>query len=106
MPSPVRPTPLGFTVLSSLRSSLLLASLSASGALLACDPPCEALATRICECEAYIQEQTACEQTIEVNQSLRTPTDEENERCSELLDTCDCDALEREDYVACGLTQG
>jgi hypothetical protein len=29
----------------------------------------------------------------------------EAEVCSALLETCDCDALAREDYAACGLTK-
>jgi hypothetical protein len=70
-----------------------------------CEGPCRALAQRICECEPNARTRASCVQEVESNGSVRQPTAEEQERCNELLDTCDCDALEREDFVACGLTK-
>lgn len=34
----------------------------------------------------------------------REVSPEEAERCSALLDTCDCDALDRDDFGQCGLS--
>ena len=70
-----------------------------------CDGPCRSLAQRICECETNARERAACVQEIDSNGNVRQPTAEEDERCSELLETCECEALEREDFAACGLTK-
>lgn len=74
-------------------------------ALWGCDGPCRALAERICDCEFNARERAACIQEIDSNESVRPPTDEENERCSELMDSCTCDALENQEFDRCGLTK-
>ncbi len=69
-----------------------------------CQGPCESLADRICGCEPNRLERDACQQQI---RSAGNPdiTPQENEVCETLLDTCTCDALEREDIQACGLSK-
>ena len=81
---------------------LILVSLGWLG--IGCTSPCRQLADEICACEFNSVAEAACIQEIEANNNIREPTNEENERCEMLLDTCTCDALEREDFVACGLT--
>ncbi len=79
--------------------------LLAAAVLTGCDSPCRALARRICECELNTRERIACLLEIDSNGNVRQPTQPEEEQCSELLDTCTCAAVEREDFVACGLTK-
>lgn len=83
--------------------AVLLASvvLGAAG----CDGPCRSLAERVCECEPNIRLRNACQQEIDANGNVRQPTSEEDDRCIELLETCTCQALERQDFAACGLTK-
>lgn len=73
--------------------------------LVGCDGPCRQLADRICGCETYVIERSACLQEVDSNGNVRQPSPEEDDRCVDLLDTCTCDALEREDFAACGLAQ-
>lgn len=82
-------------------TALLLIALGAS----ACDGPCRSLAERICNCEFNAVERGACLREIDSNGNVRQPTSEEDEACMAFLDTCTCEALEREDNVACGLTK-
>ncbi len=68
-----------------------------------CDGPCNSLAERICSCEINGSQEQSCLLRIQRAGERETST-AEAERCSNLLDTCDCQALDREDYAACGLT--
>lgn len=80
----------------------LLASAALFGAT-ACSGPCETLAEKICSCEINGTQEQSCLLRMQ-RVGDRVVSTEEAERCSNLLDTCDCDALDREDYAACGLT--
>ena len=86
---------------------LAILSLGLSAFLFACDGPCESLADRICSCEPNNTEERGCLEQVKSTMALpgSAPTTAELERCEVLLDTCDCEALEREDYQACGLTK-
>ena len=77
----------------------LWASFLAAG----CTSPCRELANRICNCEFNVNAQAICTQQVEANESERGATNEENERCGELLDSCDCEDLQRGDFDQCGL---
>lgn len=71
----------------------------------ACSDSCVDLSQEICACEPSQTAQTACLNRLDTRTSLRDATEEELERCTQLLDTCTCDALARGDYAACGLAE-
>ncbi|MEL6187562.1 MAG: hypothetical protein AAFU79_23330 [Myxococcota bacterium] len=71
----------------------------------ACDGPCRTLAERVCTCEFNAREQASCFQEIDTNGNVRMPTPEEDEACMAFLDSCTCEALEAEQFAACGLTK-
>ena len=70
--------------------------------LFACDGPCTNLAEQICSCQPNETRERAC--LVNVDLSTRDPLEREDSRCEELLQTCSCDALDRGDFEACGLT--
>lgn len=71
-----------------------------------CNGPCESLAERICSCEPNNLEEQGCIEEVRITMGLYSPTPAELDACSAALDTCDCEALEREDLAACGLSKG
>lgn len=79
----------------------LLAAVSTSG----CQGPCRTLAEQVCRCSSSPREQQACEVRIDANARGRSVSSEEAERCEALLDTCTCDALQRGERQACGLSE-
>ncbi len=87
------------------RATRAFAFLLASAALAAtgCQGPCESLAEKICSCEINGSQEQSCLLRMQ-RVGDRDVSTTEAERCSNLLDTCDCDALDREDYAACGIT--
>jgi hypothetical protein len=85
-----------------LSLSLLPLALS----LAACDGPCESLAKQICSCEQNAVEEAGCLQEVRAAMARISPSVQEEETCSELLDGCTCDKLENEEFEACGLTKG
>lgn len=91
-----------------LRSSLsaVLAGFCclAAATLVACDGPCESLAEKICSCEPNEVEKRGCLEQVRVAMQ-RAATTAETNACSEALDTCDCEVLEREEYRLCGLSK-
>lgn len=92
--------PVAKFLLLSLSSVLLFANL-------ACQGPCRTLAERICSCEPNVRAEQSCIQEINQagQQANRMPGTEEDAVCSELLDSCDCAALQRQDFAACGLSK-
>lgn len=68
----------------------------------ACDGPCRNLAEQICACEPNDTRERAC--LVNVDRATQNPINDEEERCEALLRTCTCDALDRGDFEACGLT--
>lgn len=84
------------------RFSLGLAGAALAAALAGCDGPCQTLSERICSCEPNSTEQQSCLLKVQIRGD--TPvTIEEEARCSELLDSCSCEALADNDYLACGI---
>lgn len=71
-----------------------------------CNGPCESLAERICSCEPNSLEERGCIEEVRTAMGTYSPTPAEMEACEAALDTCDCEALEREDLAACGLSKG
>ena len=68
----------------------------------ACDGPCTNLAEMICACEPNQTLERAC--LLTVDRATRDPVEGEDARCEELMKTCTCAALERNDFAACGLS--
>ncbi len=74
-------------------------------AFYACNGPCESLADKICSCRPNQSEEQGCLQDVKTAMSHFSPTTSEDEFCDQKLDTCDCEALEAEQYDLCGLTK-
>lgn len=72
------------------------------GLLAGCEAPCQALARSICECEPNRSLQLSCRQQVDAAKD-RVVTEEEQEICERLLEGCTCEALDRDDFAACGL---
>ncbi len=70
----------------------------------ACSEPCLDLANRICDCEPTANRRNTCKNTFVRNNPVSISEDDEK-RCEKLLRTCSCDALEKGDYQACGLSK-
>ncbi len=68
-----------------------------------CQGPCDSLAEKICSCEINANEEQSCLLRMQIVGD-RIVTTEEAERCDTLMDNCTCEALEREDFAACGLS--
>jgi hypothetical protein len=81
--------------------AIVVAFLAATG----CGDPCVDLSKKICRCEKSELLQQACLQRVEDSSSTLEATDEQNDRCSELMDGCTCTKLEDGDLAACGLTE-
>lgn len=73
-----------------------------SATTVACDGPCRSLAEQICSCEANETREILC--LNRVDNSVREPQENDNAECEALLRTCTCDAIDRGDFKACGLT--
>ena len=93
------------------RLSLSLGALLASVAISSCNGPCESLAERICSCEPNSTEEAGCLEQVRSEMDRLAPTEGQNAACEALLDVpedeggCSCDALEMEDFAACGLSK-
>ena len=70
-----------------------------------CDEPCRVLADQVCECEPSEARQNACKSNVSDRAADTKVSEAEQERCSELLDTCTCERLEEGDWAACGLAR-
>lgn len=92
-----------------VRSSALLRLALTLAAMLplavACGDPCVDLSKKICRCEKSDALQQACLQNVDDQAGTLEASDAENERCSELLDTCTCAKLADGKLEACGLTE-
>jgi hypothetical protein len=60
----------------------------------ACGAPCQTLANHICECRPNSSEVNACKQGVANAQPGNITQDQENV-CSQLLNSCNCDQLLR-----------
>ena len=85
-----------------------LLSLSPLFALLlaSCNGPCETLAEKICSCEPNVTEEAGCIEQVRSEMERFVPSDPEEQICSDLLDGCDCEAIEAEEFHKCGLSKG
>jgi hypothetical protein len=70
----------------------------------ACNGPCRELAELVCSCEPNANEEQACIVNIDA-ESRSIVTEQDTSVCTTLLDSCTCEALDRGDYAACGLTR-
>ena len=74
--------PMRSVVLTALASLLLVTS--------GCKSYCRQLTEKQCECTSSNTEKTACLQRASAQETLYTPNQEDEDRCTELLKTCDC----------------
>lgn len=84
------------------------AFLAASGLALllgtfGCEGPCDSLAEKICSCELNSSLEQSCLLRVQ-RVSDREVSIAEEERCELYLDTCTCEAIDREDFGQCGIT--
>lgn len=70
-----------------------------------CQEPCVALAERICSCEDDELRRRACRTDRIEAQRDRAPTEAEQAVCVDALETCTCEALERNRTDLCGFTR-
>jgi hypothetical protein len=85
-----------------VRAPLIVFALVA-GLAQGCQDPCVALAQRICNCEPTPADRRACQQERITNQQSKIEIDDADRAvCEEKLETCTCDALDRNDLEACG----
>jgi hypothetical protein len=74
--------------------------------LAGCANPCLKLAEKLCECSATTTARDSCKSSASNEQSLVTITTDDEERCSALIDQCDCHSLDTpEGKLACGLAR-
>jgi hypothetical protein len=85
-------------VLTAILTALLLASTQS-----ACSQACEELAKKRCQCEPNETDQLACSRRVDDEASSITVSEQQQEACEKLLDTCTCDSLRSGDLAACGL---
>tara|TARA_Y100001934_G_scaffold133013_1_gene161153 strand:+ start:414 stop:773 length:360 start_codon:yes stop_codon:yes gene_type:complete len=82
--------------------TFFVATLSFGG----CYDPCVQLAERICACEPTEASRRACrDDRIQSQQDLLETTEEEQRACTDALETCTCDALDRNETDLCGFTR-
>ena len=74
--------PMRSVVLTALASLLLVTS--------GCKSACRQLTEKQCECTSSNTEKTACLQRASAQETLYTPDPDTENRCTELLVTCDC----------------
>ena len=84
---------------------ILLTFLLVFVALTACGDPCEDLGTRVCNCRDSRSEINLCASQMQARMDLATADETSQGICMERLETCDCDALARGDWAACGLAE-
>ncbi len=73
------------------------------GASIGCQDPCVTLAERICNCEATANERRACIADRVTNQQSSTTIDDaDRDFCEQKLLECTCQALDNNDFAACG----
>ncbi len=90
-----------------MRATLLIFTLCGSTlAGTGCYDPCVQLAERICGCELTESARRSCrEDRIQSQQDLIETTEEEQRACTAALETCTCDALDRNRADLCGYTR-
>lgn len=57
---------------------------------LGCKSPCRQLSERQCECFQSSYERNSCLQRVATQESVAALTNEDNARCAELVEACDC----------------
>lgn len=74
--------------------------------LAACGDPCRDLSDTVCNCMPSRQEQQACRKRVHALAAQNSDLSRDAKAtCSELLQTCSCEALAQGDFSACGLAQ-
>ena len=73
--------------------------------LTGCADPCEELGTRVCNCRESRSEVNLCVSQMQARMDLEVADTASQSVCVERLETCDCDALARGDWAACGLAE-
>lgn len=89
-----------------MQRAFFVATLAVAALLSACSSPCEELASKICACESTRSAIDACERRASQQQDANPPSDAEQNRCEDLIDGCDCFALNTAaGKRACGLAE-
>lgn len=88
-------------LLQQIVSSLGLLLMLAMG----CTDPCEDLGTTVCNCRQSRSEINLCVSQMQARMDLSQADEEAQGICIDRLETCDCDALARGDWAACGLAE-
>ena len=72
----------------------------------ACGSACEDLAYKICDCQPTRAKQERCDYNIDAAARNFDLSDEEEDRCQEILDSglCTCEALSAGAWSYCGLS--
>lgn len=71
-----------------------------------CGSACKDLAHKVCNCQPTRAKKDHCNQSIDSVAQNFDLSDEEEDRCQNILDSgrCTCEALSAGDYSACGLS--
>lgn len=71
-----------------------------------CRGPCRQLADKLCDCRTNTIDKQACQQEAAIEEGRATITSADDQICADLLDTCDCNAIDTlEGKQACGLAR-
>lgn len=79
---------------------LLLAAVTVAGG---CSEPCTDLAHEICRCKRTETEQQSC--ITQVDSDTNQASEDEQQQCNDLLESCNCHELEVGNLAACGLAE-
>lgn len=91
--------PMRLVVLSALASLLLVTS--------GCKSACRQLTEKQCDCTQSNTEKTACLSRASAQESTFPPSADDEVKCEELLDDCDCRLIDTQaGKEACGLAVG
>jgi len=92
----------------SMRRFLVTAALfcSALSGLAGCKGACRELSEKLCDCSINSVEKELCLRRASQEESRVEPTSEDEAVCEELVERCDCRAIETEEGKrACGLSR-
>jgi hypothetical protein len=87
---------------------ILGTALAAGLALAGCNNSCQTLANNICECSATQAAQQNCEAEASIANGTATLSNDDLDRCNNLVNSCDCRMLASGSFaakVACGLAR-
>ena len=88
-----------------LRTAALMVAMALLTGL-GCTSPCNQLADNICNCQTTQDARNSCDAEESTRESQVNPTSAQEQTCSDLLATCDCNVLDTpQGKVDCGLAR-